>query len=361
MRPPRTLRARLAAWYAAVLAVTLLAFAGAVYFLLADEDEHDQCQPANLCTLVDPPEHLGRRLAVAVAIALPGALAVAIGGGFWVTRRSLRPLDEITRVAGELGGDTLARRVALDRDAAVELVQLGDALDHMLARIDRSVHGMRRFTADASHELRTPLAALRGELEVTLHRPRSHDELRQSCESALEEVGRLSELVELLLTLARSDAGELPLQRRAVNVHELVQRVVAPYEAVAADRGQRLECVGEASLAVTTDPTWLERAVVNIVDNAVKFTPEGGQVRVETAARDGGVCIVVSDSGPGIGDAEAERLFERFYRGSHARATPGFGLGLALASDVVGALGGRLTVAGSELGGAAFTIELPRD
>ena len=357
--PPRTLRGRLALWYAAVLSVTLLAFAGAIYVLLANEDEADQCQPANLCTLVDPPEHFGRRLGIAVAVALPGALAVAIGGGLWVTRRSLKPLDEIARVAGKLGGESLDTRVALDAGAAVELVQVGDALNHMLARIDRSVRGMRRFTADASHELRTPLAVLRGELEVTLRRPREGDELRRTCEAALEEVDRLSDLVELLLTLARSDAGELPIDRRPVSVHEIVARVVAPYEAVAADRGLALECAGDAAVAATTDARLLERAVVNLVDNACKFTPRGGRVRIETLARAGGVDIVVDDSGPGLDPEASDRLFERFYRGAQARATPGFGLGLALASDVARLLGGSLTAGRSPLGGARFTIALP--
>ncbi|HXU71735.1 MAG TPA: HAMP domain-containing sensor histidine kinase [Polyangia bacterium] len=355
---PTTLRGRLAAWYAAVLALTLISFAAAVYFFVADDDEADQCVPANLCTLVDPPEHIGRRVGIAVAIALPGALAVAIGGGFWVTRKSLKPIDDIARLAGELGAETLDRRVALAPDAADELVALGEVLNRMLDRIDRSVHGMRRFTADASHELRTPLAALRGELEVTLRRPRNGDELRASCESALEEVERLSELVELLLTLARSDAGELPLSRRPIRVHETVQRVIAPYEPVAADRGIVLECAGDAALELSTDPAWLERALVNLVDNACKFTPRGGRVRVETQPCDGGVRIVVSDSGPGVSADDGVHLFERFFRGTRARATPGFGLGLALASDVVRALGGTLAAGPSALGGAAFTVEL---
>jgi two-component system, OmpR family, sensor kinase len=219
---------------------------------------------------------------------------------------------------------------------------------------------MRRFTADASHELRTPLAALRGELEVTLHRPRTVDELRGTCESALEEVERLSDLVELLLTLARSDAGELPVARRPVDAGELVARVAAPYEALARQRGVELTTRAEPALQLSTDPTWLERAVVNLVDNACKFTTPGGRVEVETFLRDGSVHIVVGDSGPGLGDGEAERLFERFYRGSRFRATPGFGLGLALARDVVRALGGQLVAGQSALGGAAFTIVLPQ-
>ncbi|MCU1278757.1 MAG: sensor histidine kinase [bacterium] len=357
---PRTLRGRLAAWYAAVLATTLLAFAAAVYFLVAEDEDEETAPPAaGAAVAVEEPEHVGRRMLIAVAIALPGALAIAVAGGFWITRRSLRPLDEIARVAAELGADRLDRRVELPADAALELRQLGETLNRMLERIERSVQSTRRFTEDASHELRTPLAALRGELEVTLRRPRSVDELRGGFESALEEVARLSELVEALLTLARSDAGELAIDRKPVELVELVRRVVAPYEAVAIDRGLALECVCDARISALVDPMWLERAIANVVDNACKFTPRGGRVRVEARAAGKRARIVVSDNGPGLADADAARIFERFYRGSRARAAEGFGLGLALASDVVRALGGTIEATATDGGGATFRIELP--
>ena len=355
---PQTLRGRLALWYSAVLAATLLAFAAAVYFLVADEDD-DEPAPAGGVAAVEPPEHVGRRLLIAVAIALPGAVAIAVAGGLWITRRSLRPLDEIAHVASELGADRLDRRVELRADSASELVQLADALNQMLTRIDRSVAGMRRFTADASHELRTPLAALRGELEVTLRRPRTVDEMRAGFESALEEVTRLSELVEALLTLARSDAGELSVSRTSVDIADLVRRVVALYEPVALDRGVQLEWTADGKLDAMIDPTWLERAVVNIVDNACKFTPRGGRVRVAAVAKDGRARIVVSDTGPGLLPEDGERVFERFYRSSRARGTEGFGLGLALARDFVRALGGTIRASATDGGGATFCIELP--
>lgn len=355
---PKTLRGRLAAWYAAVLATTLVAFAAAVYFIVV-EDEDEGAPARESAVAVDPPEHVGRRLLLAVAIALPGAIAVAVAGGSWITRRSLAPLDEIGRVAGELGADRLDRRVELPADAAVELQQLGDAFNRMLVRIERSVQSMRRFTEDASHELRTPLAALRGELEVTLRRPRTVEELRLGFESALEEVGRLSELVEALLTLARSDAGELAIERVRVDLVEVVRRVVAPYEAVAVDRGLQLDVVCDGKVEALVDSTWAERAIANLVDNACKFTPRGGRVRVEARAVDGRARVVVADSGPGLAPEDAARIFERFYRGSRTRAVEGFGLGLALASDIVRALGGTIAVSRTDGGGATFTIELP--
>jgi heavy metal sensor kinase len=356
MRKPETLRGRLAAWYAAVLAVTLLAFAASVYFLV--EDDEGEAPAAQISVNGEPPEHVGRRLLIALAVALPGALAIAIAGGLWITRRSLRPLDEVARVAEELGAERLDQRVELPEDAAAELKQLAHAFNGMLARLDRSVAGMRRFTTDASHELRTPLAALRGELEVTLRRPRSADELRRGLETALEEVGRLSELVEGLLTMARADAGELALKRASADVCEIVRRVVAPYEAVAADRGLALEVSADGPLAALVDDTWLGRAVANLVDNACKYTPAGGKVRVEARRADGRVRIEVADNGPGLLPEDEDRLFERFYRGRGARAFEGFGLGLALARDIVRGLGGTLTAHPTSGGGATFRIEL---
>ncbi|MCA1663657.1 MAG: HAMP domain-containing protein [Myxococcales bacterium] len=357
---PSSLRGRLAAWYVAVLATTLVAFAAAVYFLVAEDDDDEAPPPAGAALSAEPPEHTGRRVLVAVAVALPGAVIVAVAGGFWITRRSLRPLDDIARVASELGAAKLDRRVELPPDAATELRQLGDTLNRMLERIERSVKSMRRFTEDASHELRTPLAALRGELEVTLRRPRSSDELRAGCESALEEVERLSELVEALLTLARSDAGELLVEPKRVDLVEIIRRVVAPYEAVAVERGVTLELVCDACVDAMGDPIWLERVIANLVDNACKLTPRGGRVRVEGRDVDGRARVIVRDSGPGVPPEDADKIFARFYRGSAARATEGFGLGLALAHDLVRALGGTIATEPTEGGGATFRIDLPR-
>lgn len=356
MRAPRTLRGRLAAWYSAVLAVTLAAFAAAVYFFV-DQDEDEPPRPV---IAGHAPESIGRELLVALSVALPCALALAVVGGFWITRRTLKPLDEVGRVAAGLGAERLDERIDLPPDAAAEIQQLADVLNRMLVRLDRSVSGMRRFTADAAHELRTPLAALRGELEVTLRHPRNADEMRHTVETALGEVERLSELVEALLTLARSDGGELPFRREPLDVVEMVRRVLAPFEVVAADRELALACRGDGPVDVDTDARWLGRAVANLVDNACKFTPAGGRIDVEVVRANGAARITVSDTGPGIAADDMPRLFERFYRSRRTQGeVEGFGLGLALSRDVVLALGGTLTAQTRAPGGAAFVIELP--
>lgn len=357
MRAPKSLRGRLAAWFSAVLTVTLLAFAGAVYFFV-DTDENE---PPRSTVDGREPENVGRELLTVVAVALPGALVLAVAGGLWITRRMLRPLDEVARVARDLtGGERLDRRVELPPDASSEIQELASVFNGMLDHIDRSVSGMRRFTADASHELRTPLSVLRGELEVTLRHPRTAEQLRESVETALGEVERLSELVESLLTLARSDGNELPIRRELVDLAETVRRVLSPFEAVAADRRLALTWRASGPVEIETDARWLGRAVANLVDNACKFTPPGGKVDIEITYDDDNARIAVADTGPGIAADERDRVFERFYRAKQTQGeVEGFGLGLPLSRDIVRALGGTLDVAANGGGGARFVVRLP--
>jgi signal transduction histidine kinase len=357
MKAPKSLRGRLAAWYSAVLTATLLAFAGAVYFFVdTDEDE-----PPRMTVDGREPEHVGRELIAVLAIALPGALALAVAGGLWITRRMLRPLDEVARVARDLtGGERLDRRVELPAEASSEIQELASVFNGMLDHIDRSVSGMRRFTADASHELRTPLSVLRGELEVTLRHPRSAEQLRESLETALGETERLSELVESLLTLARTDGDELPIRRELVDLVEAVRHVLSPFEAVATHRKLALTWRAGGPIEIETDTRWLGHAVANLVDNACKFTPPGGGVDIEITRVDDQARIIVADTGPGISADERDRVFERFYRSKRTQGeVEGFGLGLALSRDIVRALGGTLDVGANGSAGARFMIELP--
>src|SRR5215813_13690360 len=215
---PRTLRGRLALWYAGVMAVVLGAFC--VTAFIVDEVTEAPVQD-------EPGE---RNLMIAFAIGLPAAIGVAVVGGLSISRKALRPLDDLVRITRELDARELSTRVPLTPGAPEELARLTEALNSMLARLEASVAGLGRFTADASHELRTPLAALMGQIEVALRKPREPAELRATLEESLEELGRLSQLVDSLLTLARSDAGEIPLEVRPVPLGEVVDQAVSPYE-----------------------------------------------------------------------------------------------------------------------------------
>jgi two-component system, OmpR family, sensor kinase len=276
-------------------------------------------------------------------LAMCGAILVAVVlTGAMLARAILRPIDHIVRRARVIGGSALAGRLPHPggRD---EMARLVETLNEMLGRIEQTFEAQRRFSADASHELRSPLSRLRAELEVTLRRPRERAEYEETLRSCLGEVERLSRLTEELLTLARLDAGE---GREAVPqsvplspiLHEAVSRLAS--EALRRDVTVVVKAL--ADLPVKVAPGAAGLAVVNVLDNAIKFSRPGGQVKVEVGTDDGVAVVAVSDSGPGVQDEEMPRLFERFYRGSAARAAdaPGVGLGLAICRLLLEAQGG---------------------
>lgn len=355
MGRPRTLRGRLALYYALALAALLIIYTGVV-FTLAIADDVESGQESER----EEARSATKRLLIAVAVGLPVTLSGAAAGGMWLARRALQPIDDVVRVARELRTEDLDRRIPNPGGAGEEVERLVGALNGMLERLQRSVQGMRRFTADASHELRTPIAVMMGDLEVALRRPRDAEELRGTLEATLEELGHLAGLIDLLLTLARADARELPIQKVSTEADDVARQVIEAYEDIAEHRSLRLSCSYAGGAPVRADPLWLGRALINLVDNACKFTPPGGEVRV-AVERDGDrVRIAVSDTGPGLTPEESERAFDRFYRGASARgSSEGFGLGLPLARDIARALGGDLRADRPEPGGARFLIDLP--
>jgi signal transduction histidine kinase len=231
----------------------------------------------------------------------------------------------------------------------------------MLVRLEAAFVHVRRFAADAAHELRTPLTALRGELEVGLRADRSPDAYRRVLQSVLESVERLVRLAEDLLVLSRASAGGLA-RSGPVDVEVLALGALDAGARLAQGRGVTVRLGAAEPVSVRGDAMTLERALLNLVDNAVRYTPAGGKVEISARPTDGAVEIAVQDSGPGIAPADAERVFEPFVRLEAARAkeTEGTGLGLAIARSIVAAHGGTLTVDSTPGAGSRFTIRLPR-
>ena len=336
---------------------------------------------------VSVPVHGGRALAVQVAGSLDDVdHAVASAGwvflvmslvlvvvlttaGAQLTGRVFGAVDDIVRQARRIGGRTLAERLPHPgtRD---EIGRLIDTLNDMLARLEHAFEAQRRFTADASHELRSPLSRLRTELEITLRRPRGADEYVQALRSGLEDVARLTALVEELLTLARLDAGQDSAPVAPVAIGPILEAVVRRARPAAQARGMTLSLAGaddsgadalEANAAARVPRELLMLVATNLVENAVKYGAAGGSVLVSVVARPDGTELVVEDDGPGLPAEERERVFERFYRGAAARAADieGPGLGLALCDLIVRAAGGRIEVGVSRWGGARFSVHLP--
>jgi two-component system, OmpR family, sensor kinase len=298
-------------------------------------------------------------LLLAIVVTVSGATFM---GGWWLAGRAVAPVDAIVDQAEDIAAGSPRRSIEAYADTW-EYQRLVQVLNRMLERLQAALEAQKRFTADASHELRTPLTVLRGELEVALRRERSTGEYVRVLGSALEEAERLSRLAEDLLTLTRSEAGVLRIQRRRVDLGDQVRRVVARLAREASEKGVEIAGPADGKVPASVDPELIERVVWNLVGNALKFTPPGGRVEVQVRRRGEQVALEVSDTGPGIPEAQLHQVFERFFRGdesrSHGAGDSGSGLGLAIAKAIVKEHDGVISVVNRPSGGALFRVELP--
>jgi two-component system OmpR family sensor kinase len=287
-----------------------------------------------------------------VVIGLTGAL---------LARKALRPIDQMVQRARRIGEASLADRLP-HPGTADEIGRLVETLNEMLGRLERSFTVRRMFSADASHELRSPLSRLRAELEVALRRPRPVAEYEDTLRSCLDEVERVQVMIEELLELARLDTSEEQEASEPVSVTDLVEAALVAVRPRAQQQGVAVVADPLPDLLVSAAPVAAKVALTNLLDNAVKFSPAGGRVRVAVAAVDDEAVIAVSDTGPGVSPEEAERLFQPFYRGKASRDTgaPGVGLGLAISRVLVQRQGGRISLSRSGQEGATFSMHLPR-
>ncbi len=302
-------------------------------------------------------ETRGRFLMVMAGL-LPVGLLLAGFGGWVLARRAFRPVDRMAEAAQRISAERLAERVE-ETGAGDELDRLARTLNRMLSRLDEAFQQVRRFSADASHELQTPLTTLRGELEVALRTARTAEEYQETLKSALEEIERISRLVEGLLILARAESGALRMDRRPVELNELVEEVFWQLKVLADERSVDLRMEALEPVAVLGDRDRLRRLLVNLVDNAVKYTGAEGRVSLSLTQEEGRACIEVSDTGRGIPESMHERIFQPFYRSEDVLFEQGSGLGLSIARSIALAHGGELSVKSRPGRGSTFRVVLP--
>jgi len=302
-----------------------------------------------------------KQMLVIFFFAMPLALAAAAYGGYKMAGRVLDPISVMTERARQITSERLAERLPVE-NGDDELGRLAEVFNGMLARIEISFDQLRRFTSDASHELRTPLAAIRSVGEVGLQKKATEEEYRDMIGSMLEEVNRLTSLVESLLTLSRADAGQLKLQVSVFPVMELMRDAVNLLEVLIEEKKLTFTLTGDDALLVRGDRLFLRQAVINVIHNAVKFTPAGGAIAI-SVSRDGDskAVLSVTDSGPGIPAEHSTMVFDRFYRADPARSgeNKGSGLGLSIARWAVQANGGGIGFSNPPGGGCTFWIRLP--
>jgi two-component system OmpR family sensor kinase len=303
-----------------------------------------------------------RRFVLIMAALFPLGLILAGGGGWLLARRALAPVDHMTRSAQRISGEHLTERL-LETGTGDELDRLARTLNEMLTRLDESFRQVRQFSADASHELQTPLTILKGEIEVALRSGRTPEEYQQVLASSLEEIERISRLVEGLLLLARADSGVLRMDHKPVAGHELVAEVGAQMQKLAHDQGVSLHLEDLQPVTLCGDREQLHRLLLNLVDNAIKYTPAGGSITLSLRGEDNQALISVTDTGIGLSEAEQAQIFTRFYRAAPARSQSGggAGLGLCIAQSIAQAHGGKIQVLSHPGQGSTFTVMLPTE
>ena len=299
-------------------------------------------------------------------LAMPFALLAAGFAGYRVAGKALTPLEQMARRTEQITARKLSERIPVDNPND-ELGHMARVLNGLLARLEESFEKLQHFTSDVSHELRTPLAAMRSVGEVGLQEDHSIEKYRDIIGSMLEEVARLTAMIDTLLTIAHADSGEIVLQRSVFSMMDLLRESVAVVSVLAEDKKQTISVSGDDQVCVNADRSFLRMAVINLIDNAVKYSPAKSSIRLNLSYDDSPssqnrlVQLAIEDEGPGIPKDKASRVFDRFYRVDEGRTRDagGAGLGLAIAKWAVEVHGGAIQVAPRLPNGSIFSIHLP--
>jgi heavy metal sensor kinase len=301
-----------------------------------------------------------RQVLLILVVGLPIAVAVAVAGGFLLVHRALKPVDRLSQKAAEITQHNLSERLPVMRTGD-ELERLSLSLNLMISRLEDAISSSKQFVADASHELRTPLAVLRGELEVLAQDAQLKVPTRESLGSMLEEVDRLAEIVEGLLALSRLDTGEGKAEWVRFDLAELAVTTADQMSLLAEDKYITVVCESSAPVMIQGDRARLKQVVVNLLDNAIKYTPNGGRITLKIWQDDGYAVLDVADDGVGIPAEALPHVFKRFFRvdGSRSREQGGAGLGLSIVKSICDAHGAWVEVSSAPGRGSRFRIRQP--
>ena len=299
------------------------------------------------------------RLVRTLVIAIPLALALAAGGGIFLARRALKPVDQIAQTAQEIEETDLSRRI--DVNTRDELGRLAATLNAMIGRLEKAFQHQKQFTSDASHELRAPLAVIEAESTLALQKERPSNDYRRSLEIISQESRQMSSLIDKLLTLARADAGKEQWNFTEVNLGKLITSLSTDVEVLCQEKGLSFQLGQPQNLVVKGDEARLRELFMNLLDNAIRYTPAPGTVSI-SLRREGQMAVVaITDTGVGIPAEDIPFIFERFYRvdKSRSRGGGGSGLGLAICRHIAEAHGGKIEVESQVGAGSTFSVWLP--
>jgi heavy metal sensor kinase len=302
-----------------------------------------------------------RRFSELAIFLIPCSIVLAAGAGWFLAGGVLAPMRSIARAAQQIEPSNLAGRLPLT-GAHDELDQLAAAFNELLSRIENVVGELRQLSGSIAHELRTPLAALRGEAEIALLHAHSIEETKDVLSSQLEDFDRLARMIDQLLTLARAESGGIRFNLQAFDLGITIREVADTFSLVATAREITLDSVTEPNLLAIVDPQWIENVLINLLDNAIKYTPPGGHVYIDGRLDADTVRIEIRDTGQGIAAEALPHIFDRFYRAdpSRTKQVTGVGLGLSFVKWIIEGHAGTIEVSSRLNSGSTFTFRLPR-
>lgn len=311
---------------------------------------------------LDETNRLLNKLRLFLITLLPAVMLAAPLGGSWLSRRALKPVDDLTAAARSVSLESLSRRLFVPQTGD-EIQRLAETLNALLSRLDAALQRLSQFTANAAHELRTPVAVIRTTAELAARRDRPGESYRQALMQVMSEAEGMTKLLDDLLLLARNDSAVVEMPKQAFDLANTVKEACGQMSPLALTRRIQLECLaGAKSILVTGNEAAIRQLAVVLLDNAIKYSPQGGEVQVSIKDNEETIQLEVADSGPGIRDEDRPHIFERFYRSPQVQyANPsGSGLGLALAASIAKMHATEVEVARSRLGGSLFSINLQK-
>ncbi|MFH0772005.1 MAG: ATP-binding protein, partial [Candidatus Omnitrophota bacterium] len=299
------------------------------------------------------------RLRFILSLLLPAAIFLTGVVGLFLAEFTLKPLKKIIKTVRQITAENLKLRVDLP-DTKDEIKRLADTFDDMLEKLDKFFSSQQQFINDVSHELRTPLTILKGELEVALKKVRSQKEYESILHSSLEEMDKINRIIENLLMLARFDNKDVSLEIKPLGLNRLIQNILDDIKILSDQKVIQINFSSEEkNIILEADESQLRRAILNVLDNAIKYTPENGKVFVSFKKENNRVELKISDTGTGIAKENLPFIFDRFYRVDKSRDTNGFGLGLSITKSIIEAHKGKIEVASQPNQGTSFVISLP--
>ncbi|MBF0571670.1 MAG: HAMP domain-containing protein [Candidatus Omnitrophica bacterium] len=299
-----------------------------------------------------------RNLRFSLLFLLPLTAVLTGLSGIFLVQLTLRPVNQMIETIHQITAENLKLRLTMP-GTKDEIESLAKTFNEMITRLDESFTSQRQFMEDISHELKTPLSVLKGELEVTLKRIRSPQEYESALHSNLEEVNRLAGIVENLLTLARFDAKTTTLQAAPLDLNLLIKDVVEAIQVLAIQKEVTIQFNRAHTLDIIADKNQIKRLILNILDNAIKYTPSGGKISIDLSQQKDSANIDIVDTGIGMPESELPYIFDRFYRVDKSRSSIGFGLGLSISQSIAMAHGGKISARANLPKGTVFTISLP--